>query len=217
MRFTLDQHELFRDAERARVARWFGDGLFEPIFHDFARGPLPVRAHLRDTWLAEAGRIIDRQVAQLRWLPFETIAIGIVLVAAAAIALPLVGDSAPLLRRIPPPAAAIPALLWPLVLELRYRLRLRALRREIGDRLCVRARVDAQFAGTGRKYNLFAGLSALLVFLAIGWGVTSAIRHDGVPDIMPLAVLFPVIWGLYFAGRRVDQVQRDRRAPGRNA
>lgn len=208
MRLTLDQKTVFRDAERARIARWFGESLFEPVFHDTRYGPLPVRPHMRDTWLAEANRIVDRQAAQLDRVGFEAIAIGFVLTLAFMLAQTLVGDQVPMLRRIPAPAAGAAALLWPLVQELRYRARLRAWRREIGDRLCVRDRVDAKLVGTGRKYNLFSGLSGLLALLVFGWGLVGVIERDAEWNIVPMLVVLPAIGALHAAGRRVDRNQR---------
>jgi len=210
MWIELDKKKLFRDAERARVARWFGEGLFEPVFHDTRYGPLPVRPHMRDTWLREADRIIDRHARQLDRVGFEAIAIGAVLVGAFMLARGLVGDWAPMMRHIPLPAAGAAALLWPLVQELRYRAQLRAWRRGIGDRLRVRDRVDARFAGIGRKYNLFAGLSVSLALLIVGWGLVGALTRDPDWSMLPAFVLGPIAWGLHFAGRRVDRNQRRR-------
>ena len=215
MRITLDQHELYRDAERARVARWFGDGLLEPVFFDDARHALPVRAHARDEWLAEAGRIIDRHIAQQRWVPFESIAMALVLMSAMLFVTGMFGDAAPVLRRLPPPAAAAGAMLWPLIHQSLYRRRLRTLRQEIHDRLIVRAAIDPGLVPLGKRYNLFAGASAVLVYVVIAWGIVTAIAHGGVPDPLPTIVLFPVIWGLYFAGRRVDRTQRRRLSTAR--
>ena len=210
MRIELDQTRLFRDAERARIARWFGEGLVEPVFYS-SRGPLPVCARMRDSWLAEADRIIERQAVHLCWMGFEAIAMGIVLVAAMTIAAGLVGDAAPVLRRIPAPLAAAPALSWPLICELRYRLRLRAWRRAIEDRLCVRDRVDAKFAPAGRKYNLFSGAALLLAVLIVGWGLTAALRPVEQFDPLPMTAAAAVAWALHFAGRRIDRNQRRHR------
>ena len=199
-----------RDAERARIARWFGEGLVEPVFYS-SRGPLPVRAHMRDSWLAEADRIIERQAVHLRWMGFEAIAMGIVLIAAMTIATGLVGDAAPVLRRIPAPLAAVPALSWPLVCELRYRLRLRAWRGAIEDRLCVRDRVDAKFAPAGRKYNLFSGAALLRAVRSAGGGLPAAWRPAQPCAPRPIPAAGGVAWALHFAGRRIDRNQRRHR------
>ena len=205
MPIELRETVLMRDAEGARIARWFGDTDLGPVFHANDGTALRLGEDERADWIERGERIVARHLARWRWVPFETMAIALVLIAALTLARGLLA--------VPGPLAVLPALLWPPLCQLAYRRRLADLRREIGERLYFRGEVPRKLALAGLRHNLFAAIATILTVAVVVLGYVGVVRGDERFEIGLMAILVPIAWLFHFAGRRVDRVHRRRPEP----
>jgi hypothetical protein len=201
-----------RDIEAARIARWFRETEYGLVFYDRRGRAWPISDGERRLWQSQAMRQLDRFVAQYRRVAFETVLIAIVLMTAFGFAAGWLGGPVPMLHRIPAPAAAVPALLWPYIVAWRFRRGQRRLRGGIAERLTVRTPLPGAAAAAHRRFNIFAAAQAALVSAIIVLGAAAAFRSG--PESIPLHLLTLVAlaWPLHWAARKVDAVHR--RKPG---
>lgn len=195
------------------MARLFGDTALGPVFYADSGEALPVTEDERDVWLAHAQRAIDGHVAQRGRIPVECAVIALVLIFAFQAARALLGGVVPILAAIPAPAAALPALAWPLIDARRYSAKLARLRRDFAEGLQFRQAMPEDIATPHRRYNLFAILSVSLACVAVGLFLLGAMRggfdhYEALP--LPVLLLLVPAWLLHFAARRVDAVHRRR-------
>lgn len=208
MRIELRDHVLLHDAEGARIARWFGETELGPVFYADSGEALPLDGDRRAIYRRQAERLLERYVAGYRRSGFEAVALAVVLVVLFQGVQAWLGALAPSLRVVPAFAAGVPALAWPLVRELRYRRGLKALRRELSERLALREGVPAQIAQPHRRHNVFLVAQGLVVVFMLASAGAALLRGDqnfGLPWIL---VPIPLAWALHWASRRVDRVHR---------
>lgn len=200
-----------RDAEGARIARWFGEGAYGPVWFDDAGHAFPISEAERTRWRAQALHRLELYVEAYDRTMMEIVVAGIVLTLAAYAVIGALGTLIPMLGRVEPAFAALPAMGWPFVVEARYRLSLHRLRREIADRLIVRAPVQRAIAEPARRYNIFRVATGIGGMAVLSYGGVAAYRGIPADDYFPImfAMVVPV-YALAWAADRVDDRHRAR-------
>lgn len=203
------QVQQLRDVEQARIARWFGTGEHGRVYIGPRGRAFPVTDVEHVRWRAQASGILERYLKACDECVGMIFAIGVFLAGAGYLAGVWFGDVVPLLGRVEPALAALPALAWPLVVEIRFRAALAGLRRRVADRLSVRSAVPEAIAAAGRRYNIFQ-LAMWILVLGILADIGVIAWHgrafDGVYTV--IAVVIVPLHALQWASRRVDAARR---------
>jgi hypothetical protein len=210
-RWLSGRHQT-RDAEVARIARWFRDTEHGPVFYDPDGQALPVSQSRSDHWKTQAIRDLDRHLAWQNRSPWAVLLIAMALIAILLVGAAMAGDRLPILRQIPPPLAALPACLWPLALHVGFRRRQSAWRRAIAAGLVLHAPLSEGEAAPHRRHNLFVWARNLVSLSVMVIGGVSAFRDP--TDLSPLPLLIgltAVAWVIHWAAMRVDATHRRRR------
>jgi hypothetical protein len=196
-----------RHHEAARIARWFRETDHGLVYFDRRDRAFPISERERERWEARALKQVEKHLVRLNRLPLETFGIAFLLITAASVAVGLVGDSLGSVAQMLP-AAALPALLWPMLDAWQFRRQRNALRAEIEDRLILREPIPQAEADAKRRYNIFfvgqvaVGL-AILAIAAVG-----AARGDERFGIVPMLALAALGYLLMWAAKRVDSTHR---------
>ncbi|MEA3041910.1 MAG: hypothetical protein QOC65_1399 [Sphingomonadales bacterium] len=196
-----------RHHEAARIARWFRETDYGLVYFDRRGRAFPISERERERWEARALKQVEKHLARLNRLPLETFGIAFLLVTAASIAVGVVGDSLGPVAKLTP-AAALPALLWPLLSAWQFRRQRDGLRAEIEARLILREPLPQAEADAKRRYNIFfvGQIGVGIIILAIG--VVGALRRDEQFGIVPMLALAGVGYLLMWAAKRVDSTHR---------
>lgn len=207
MKVGKSQIAATRDAEAARIARWFRETEYGLAFLDAEGRALPISQHERERWERRAHRELDRFLREYEHAPTITI-VGL---AIAAVVYTLVSS---LFAALMPPlpgallgVCCLPTCLWPLVVELRYRRRLASLRVEIAERMPLRVALPEKTARAAYRTNIFMTGAQIMTVVLIGFGVSGAWRgNEAIEPLMllPAAAAAALVW----AGRRVDAKHR---------
>ena len=203
----MSTRERTRHHEAARIARWFRETDYGLVYYDRRGRAFPISERERERWEKRAMKQVDKYLSRLDRLPIETFGIALLLLTAASVAIGLVGDSLGPARRMWP-AAALPALLWPLLGEWQFRRRRDALRSEIEDRLILREPIPQDEADAKRRYNLFFFGQVAIAVAILGIAAVGAVRADEQFGIVPMLALAAIGYPLMWAARRVDSTHR---------
>lgn len=203
------QAQQLRNIEQARIARWFGTGERGRVYIGPRGRAFPVTDAEHVRWRAQASGILERYLKAYDQLIGVIFAIALFLAGGAYLAVAWFADVIPLLGRVEPVFASLPAFAWPVVAEVRYRRALARLRRNIADRLSVRTAVPDAVATAGRRYNIFQIVMGTLGIGVLAYGGVAA--WYGLPVdtfYAALGVVIVPLYALQWASRRVDATQR---------
>jgi len=204
------QLERIRDAEEARVARWFRDGAHGLVYFDRKQRAIPISEAQHERWRAEAVKRVDRYVADLERCLKEVVILAVCVVVAAFFLKSALAPVIPMFKSMQPTLFAIPACFLPLMYEVSFRRDQSALRGRIEERLILRTPLPEDVATRSRRYNVFtvgqgvtAGGAVLIAALAL-------YRDDPGYGTLAMLALLVLSWLFSWAAQRVDAVHRRR-------
>jgi hypothetical protein len=204
------QLERIRDAEEARVARWFRDGAHGLVYFDRKKRAIPISDAEHQRWRSEAVKRVDRYVDDLQRCPKEVVILAVCVVVAAYFLKTALAPVIPTFKSFQPMLFAIPACFLPLLYEYSFRRDQSALRARIEEKLFLRTPLPEDVAIQGRRYNVFAVGQAVTAGGAVLVAALALFRDDPGFGTLAMLTLLGLAWLFSWAAQRVDSVHRRR-------
>ncbi len=208
---SLDQLEILRANELARISRWVRDSEHGWLFYDPRGRAHSISAGEAAELEAAMQRKLDRYIASLRFMPRRIIAAGLATGLYHAVVQAMVPDRLAWLA----PAAFAPFIAYFLFegsSGLRFWLAQRNWRNEQARRLQFRAAVPVEIETRHRRHNLFRIASGAFALAAVGhaaWCMATADPAEGLT--MTTLLLAGIAWLLFLPANRVDATHRRRK------
>lgn len=204
------QLERIRNAEEARVARWFRDGVHGLVYFDRKGRAIPVSDGEHDRWRRDAQKRIDTYVGDLDRSPKEVVILAVCVVAAAFFLKTALAGILPMFKGLQPMLFAIPACFLPVMYEVTFRRDQSALRTRIEEKLFLRSPLPEEVVGRSRRYNVFAVGQAVTAGGAVLVAALALARDDPGFGTFAMLAFLGLAWAFSWAAQRVDSVHRRR-------
>jgi hypothetical protein len=204
------QLERIRDAESARIARWFRDGVHGLVYFDRKGRAIPISESEHDRWSGQALKRVDTYVDDLERSPREVVILAVCVVVAAFFLKTALAGIMPMFKSFQPMLFAIPACFLPVLYEVTFRRDQSALRGRIEEKLFLRTPLPEEVAGRSRRHNVFAIGQAVTAGAAVLIAVLALFRDDPGFGTLAMLTFFGLAWLFSRAAQRVDSVHRRR-------